>query len=168
MSFLTWRPICQRKMGEFEFCDSDIFSTIVLFLAFVPDLLSSFQIVLKFGPGKCERYAAQQPSQVSQTWAGQRFKLSWTFPNMKSLFSQVCIQRWIRKVQTLYDYNTNGWCCYMPLPSQLSVSVELQWLYNLTVNLYKSFWHMDTCYLLTGLLMKSSTFYWFGTIAHWQ
>lgn len=48
-------------------------------------LALSLQIVLKLGPGKCERYAAQQPSQVSQMWAGRRLKLPWKFPNTKSL-----------------------------------------------------------------------------------
>lgn len=38
---------------------------------------------------------------------------------------QVCVQRRIWEVQTLYDYNTNVWCRHLPLPFQLPVRREI-------------------------------------------
>ncbi len=55
---------------------------------------------------------------------------------------QVCVQRWIWEVQTLYDYNTNVWCRHLPLPFQLPVRREI-----LIINVI--LWRKLCCWSLT-------------------
>lgn len=100
---------------------------VLRFFYYLKTVVFSFQTVLKFGPWKCECHTPQQPSQVSQMWACLLSRER--FPSTKLLIlcfpKQVCVQRRIWEVQTLYDYNTNVWCRHLPIPFQLPVRREI-------------------------------------------
>lgn len=128
MCSLTWKHICQRKTGQYQFSYRPFTQHLVLnlfmcfcvcvFRLYLNLVLGNVNVTLLSNQAKYVKYSAPRTA-GKHTY---RLDLCVDFSSSSSRsFPQICLQRRVWKVQALYDDNPDVWSNNLPLLSQLSV-----------------------------------------------